>query len=377
MPKHFKIDERLAGYVAATAKAGEDVSVCYRELIGPMDSFHLQRQLDQLHGTLFSKIPSLPDPSTIHHLLVLIRPDLTCTAYVNELNILDKVKVNRSVKLGEPIYARDIANVAEVELNVKIPQDFGIVFVRSLGWKRSLFFDFGPLLPDIGPRTDPINKALAQQSLLLLDIPGAMESPEGYTTRLQHMENGLSQLKQHLTDRNESESVYQELLAEHSWMLGGLYSEIKRHAALDDQRIPDFTAIRCYDDCHDIIEIKQPFLKLFRKKGGFASAFNDAWNQAEDYVSFAVQQRSYLYEEKDLRFENPRCILLLGYQLTPKKLREIRRKEGLGRIISVFTYDHLVETASHVYTLMCTANERTVSATPQEFKANQAKAIDS
>ncbi|MFH1654108.1 MAG: Shedu anti-phage system protein SduA domain-containing protein [Pseudomonadota bacterium] len=377
MPIHFKIDERLAGYAAATAKPGEIVPICYRELIGPLDALHLQQQLDQLQGTLFSKIPSLPDPSIIHHLLVLIRPDLSCTAYVNELNILDKVKVNRSVKRGELIYARDVADVADVDLNVEIPQDFGVVFVRSLGWRRSLFFDFGPLLPDIGPRTNPIEKAFAQQSLLLLGIPSTIESPEGFTTQLQHMENGLSRLKQLLMEQNESESVYQELLEEHPWMLGGLYSEINRHSALDDQRIPDFTAIRCYDHCLDIIEIKQPFLKLFRKKGGYAAAFNDAWNQAESYISFAVQQRSYLYEEKELRFENPRCILLLGYNLTPKKLREIRKKEGLGRIISVFTYDHLVKTASHVYSLMCTANERTVSAIPQEPMANQANAVDS
>lgn len=377
MPIEFKIEERLAGYAAAPGKGGETVPVIYRELIGPLDALHLQQQLDQLHGTLFSKIPSLPDPSTIHHLLVLIRPDLSCIAYINELNIIDKVKVNRPVKRGEPVFAKDIADVAEVDLNVDIPPDFGIVFVRSLGWKRSLFFDFGPLLPDIGPRTTPIEKAFAQQSLLLLGIPGAVESHEGFTTRLQHMENGLSRLKQLLIERNESESIYQELLAEHPWMLGGLYSEINRHSALDDQRIPDFTAIRCYDHCLDIIEIKQPFLKLFRKKGGYAAAFNDAWNQAESYISFAVQQRSYLYEEKGLRFDNPRCILLLGYNLTPKKLREIRKKEGLGRIITVFTYDHLVETASHVYSLMCTANERTVSAIPQGPMANQANAADS
>ena len=308
---------------------------------------------------------------------MLIRPDLSCIAYVNELNIIDKVKVNRSVKQGEPIFAKDIADVAEVNLNVDIPADFGVVFVRSLGWKRALFFDFGPLHPEIGPRTTPIKKIFAKQSLLLLGIPGVDESPEGFTTRLQHMKKGLYRLKQLLENRNESESIYQELLAKHPWMLGGTYSEIQRHRALDDKRIPDFTVIRCYDHCHDIIEIKQPFLKLFRKEGGFAAAFNDAWNQAESYISFAVQQRTYLLEEKELRFDNPRCILVLGYNLTPKQLREIRKKEDLGRIIMVFTYNHLIEIASHVYSLMCTANEQPVSAIHQDLIAIQENAADS
>ena len=92
MPISFKIDERLAGYVTAVAKSGEKAEICYSELIGLVDALHLQQQLDQLQETLFSKIPNLPDPSVINHLLVLISPDLSCTAYVNELNIRNKVK---------------------------------------------------------------------------------------------------------------------------------------------------------------------------------------------------------------------------------------------------------------------------------------------
>jgi hypothetical protein len=142
--------------------------------------------------------------------------------------------------------------------------------------------------------------------------------------------------------------------------LGGLYSQVERHQPFDDRSIPDFTATRCYDQCHDIIELKQPFLKLFRKKATYAATFNDAWNQAERYLAFAIQQRSYLRDEKELRFENPKCMLLLGYGLTEQELREVRKKESLGRTIQVFTYDHLVETATHVVELVKTSHERAI-----------------
>ena len=81
-----------------------------------------------------------------------------------------------------------------------------------------------------------------------------------------------------------------------------------RHQAFDDKAIPDFTALRCYDDCHDIIELKQPFAPLFRASGQFGAMFNDAWNQAEGYVTYTMRNRSYLLQEKKLRFEDPKCL---------------------------------------------------------------------
>ena len=65
MPIKFILDQRVCGYFASTARAAEKVAVCFRELIGPDDAAHLQRQLENLQTSLFSKIPSLPSPSQI------------------------------------------------------------------------------------------------------------------------------------------------------------------------------------------------------------------------------------------------------------------------------------------------------------------------
>ena len=72
-------------------------------------------------------------------------------------------------------------------------------------------------------------------------------------------------------------------------------------------------------------------------------------------MTFVNRQHSYLREEKNLRFENPRCLLVLGYDLTDPQLQKIRAKETLSLSIGVFTYDHLLKTAEHILDLMQSA----------------------
>ena len=331
-----------------------------RELVGPMDALHLVERLEQLQVSVFNKIPGLPPPSMIDHLLVVICQDLSATAYINELAVTAEVKITRSVKAGSPVFVGDIADIASIDLGVEVPLDAGVIVIRSMGWKRSLFFDFGPLGPGYKPRDFSLEQALAQQALLLLGLlplPPLSTGTEDATggTRLDYMTQGLHRLKELLSSKCEVESEYQELLEQHPWMFGGQYKTIERHTKLDDKGIPDFTAVRCSDSFRDIIEFKQPFLQCFRVGGAFASGFNDSWNQAERYLTFVNRQHSYLREEKNLRFENPRCLLVLGYDLTDPQLQKIRAKETLSLSIGVFTYDHLLKTAEHILDLMQSA----------------------
>lgn len=169
MPLEFQLNERVCGISMNSASVGGNVQVLTQELIGPTEP-HLLGRLEELQGAVFAKIPGLPLPSTIDHVLLVIRPDLTGTAYVNELRIQVMVLVNRDVEAGTPVYPRDVTDVSSVDLGVQVPPDNGVILVRSAGWRRSLFFDLGPLLPEHGPRAFPLEKALAQQELLLLGL---------------------------------------------------------------------------------------------------------------------------------------------------------------------------------------------------------------
>ncbi|MEY2490668.1 MAG: hypothetical protein QOC70_2610 [Verrucomicrobiota bacterium] len=113
MPVSFQIQERLVGFAGDIAKKGEHVSVIFRELLGPTDTGLVDR-LDQLHSCLFSKIPGFPDPSLVSQLTIIINPDLSGLAYINELEIRAKVRPNRAVTKGESVFVKDIANIDSV-----------------------------------------------------------------------------------------------------------------------------------------------------------------------------------------------------------------------------------------------------------------------
>jgi hypothetical protein len=145
-----------------------------------------------------------------------------------------------------------------------------------------------------------------------------------------------------LGKRIEDESAYQRFLGQYPWCFGAMYSSISSHLHLDDKTIPDFTGVRLQDGTRDIFEIKSPFLDLFRKDGGFAADFNDSWNQAERYLDFTRRNGDYLQREKGLRFENPRCYLLIGHGLTVDQIKAIRGKERMNPAITVYTYDDVL-----------------------------------
>jgi hypothetical protein len=357
----FKLKALLAGFAVTTADAEQGVWICQRELVGPMET-HLTDRLEKLQDALFSQIPGLPAPSQIDHIVVTIAPDLSATAVINELQPKAMIKANRAIKAGEGIFVRDIADIAVVDIGIDIPADYGVVVVRSFGWKRSLFYDLTPLGPDKPPRGEALESVLAKQMLLLFGLP--IGTPEGGSllTRAEHMAEGVALLERLLNERCEEEGKYQELLEQHPWMLGQTYSKVIRHQAFDDTAIPDFTALRCYDDCHDIVELKQPFLTLFKESGQFAAGFNDAWNQAEGYVTYTMRNRGYLLQEKKLRFEDPKCLLICGHILSADDLAKIREKTQLSPAIEVFTYDQILRIARSVLDLVRKAGDKQLPA---------------
>lgn len=357
MPIEFTLSERLAGFVGTSAKKGEQVAVIFRELLGP-DDFHLSGRLDQMHRCLFSKIAGMPQPPRIGDLVIAIDQDLRGRAFVDELELSAKAIAARPLEKGQEIYTKDIKGIESIELGCEIADSEAVVVVRSFFWKRSLFYDFGPLHKESGPRSYDLERAMGQQMTLLLGLPLSDTDIRAGQSRAQAMKNSLDHLGALLDNGCDDEARYQELLASAPWMLGNSYKSLARHQKMDDSNIPDFTALRAYDDCHDVVELKQPFLRLFRANGSFSATFSDAWNQAERYLDFCQRQRTYLLDQKNLRFENPRCILLIGQNLTAEQSDAIRAKESLNRLIAVMSYDQLLRNARHVFDLVYAAEDR-------------------
>ena len=151
----------------------------------------------------------------------------------------------------------------------------------------------------------------------------------------------INQLEQLLKAQNNNESKYQDLFMTNPWAFGAKFKAVQRHTSLDDKNIPDFTGVRVRDSSRDIFEIKPPFTKMFRKNGTPNNSFHEAWSQAERYLDFARLNIDYL-RRKGLRFDNPKCYLILGYNLSKKEIRQIRAKERMNSAIELLTYNDLL-----------------------------------
>jgi hypothetical protein len=166
------------------------------------------------------------------------------------------------------------------------------------------------------------------------------------SNQIDELEKPLIEIKELLNSQNNKESNYHKWLQKYCWIFGFDYKLIESHKNLDDKRIPDFTGIRVYDDFRDIFEIKPPFIPLFQKDGEFTSEFNKAWNQVEEYLNCAIEDKDSL-RRKGLNFDNPKCYLILGYNLSEQQIKKIRTKARVNPAINFRTYDDLIAWAEN------------------------------
>ena len=226
----FQLVNRLAGFAAETIGPNETGQVIVFESLTSLDGALLTCRLEALHSCLFGYIPNLQGPFAIDNLLIVIRHDLSATAYINELQPQALICPRGPITVGQKIFANDILEISSLDLGIPIPQDCGFVLVRSFGWRRSLLYDFGPLgIPPI-IRAYDLEQVLAKQAFKLLTgkfnvesplFPETVESPN-------QMNEGLDRLVALLDAHCEQEAQYQELLESNAWFLYGQYRQILR-----------------------------------------------------------------------------------------------------------------------------------------------------
>lgn len=224
--------------------------------------------------------------------------------------------------------------------------DDGVIFIQGqnrfegmIGLYQSGRVKFGLAARDIRP-----GDSLGPDDLLFIDVDEAAQrvAEKSVPDDMGILDRAIFELDSLLAAGEASESHYQSFLRTYPWVLGAMYESVQSHQSFDDRNIPDFTAVRVRDRARDILEIKSPFLPLFRDDGSFRAEFNEAWNQAERYLDFARMEVDYLYRQKGLRFENPECYLLLGMDLDENQRDALRRKQRMNPAIRVLTYKDLL-----------------------------------
>ena len=148
MPYEILLDHPPAGFAGTSARADELVQVIYREFTSTEDGQHFINRLERGVDPILREIPTSVRPSAVDHMLALIRKDGETTVFLNELEIEGTFRTARPVKKGQDMTKDDIADIVRLDLGVDIPEDAGFIFVFSVGWRKGLFFDYGPIGPN-------------------------------------------------------------------------------------------------------------------------------------------------------------------------------------------------------------------------------------
>jgi hypothetical protein len=144
------LDNVPMGYATTSGRAGDPIEISVRGFVSSEDGDAFIKLLEGFPQELISKAPpgkSIP-PSMVDHLLAIVRGDKTVYVYVNELNIIAHMKPKRTIKKGEKVSTRDIADIERGILkDITIPIDTGVVLLLSQGWRKGLYYDFWPINP--------------------------------------------------------------------------------------------------------------------------------------------------------------------------------------------------------------------------------------
>jgi len=222
----------------------------------------------------------------------------------------------------------------------------GVMFLQSDKRFEGLIglYEDGKVKFAVTQRDAIAGDALGKDDFLFVDyekVPKQLRQITYPSDKIQ-LESALSEIKHLLDNEVSDETEYQKLIEKNPWILGAQYETIEPLKKLNDENIPDFTGVRVRDHARDIIEIKQPFLKLFTNKQSYRSEFLQALDQCERYIDFTRNNNEYLRKEKGLNFDNPKCYLLVGYNLEPVQIRKLRQKERLNPALTILTYNDLL-----------------------------------
>ena len=157
------LGNRQIGYALTSGRSGEHGKVQFREFTSTEDGQHFIQRLEGLPNEILQRLPSRIIPSQVDHMVAICRRDGKADVCVNKLEPRAFVRVARSVEAGEAVTKDDLADVERFDLGVPIPNDAGFLFVFSVGWRKGLFYDFGPIHgPDPQLRQYDVAAVLAQ-----------------------------------------------------------------------------------------------------------------------------------------------------------------------------------------------------------------------
>jgi hypothetical protein len=155
VPFELYFDKPPAGHALEGARGGERARIQTFEFTSTEDGQHFIQRLEGFPDEVLERIAQQGTricPSTVNHMLVIVRRDGRTTAYVNELTLHTMIRPSRPLSAGQSLTKNDIAELDSLDIGVPIPPDAGFIFVFSVRWRKGLIYDFTPLTPNASAR---------------------------------------------------------------------------------------------------------------------------------------------------------------------------------------------------------------------------------
>jgi len=170
MPYEITLNHLPVGYSMNQAKPGEMVKVLVSEFSSTEDGMKFIKHLEGTPRELLRALPASANAREpmVDNMLAIIRRDRTATIYLNELTWIGMIRSKGPVQKGDLVTTDTILDIVTLKPEgVEIPCDAGIVLILSAGWRKGLYFDYGPLVGDSPKDRD-------------YDLPTAFAAYQGY-----------------------------------------------------------------------------------------------------------------------------------------------------------------------------------------------------
>jgi hypothetical protein len=150
MQYNFRLEHPQIGYIARPVHQGDKTELLLTDFLSTSDGEKFIRQLESIYGSLLCRCEgSTPPPSVIDNFLILINRTGETVVHINEVSLDIVVRAKTKVCAGQQLHLDHILNVERLSPDgIEIPQDSGFILMFSTGWRKGLFYDFGPLHGD-------------------------------------------------------------------------------------------------------------------------------------------------------------------------------------------------------------------------------------
>ncbi len=147
MPVDVQLDALWAGFCRDGARDGQEVTVTTEEFSSSEDGEAFFGRLEHGPDLILNMLPIglWINRSQIDHLLIVFHRDKRATVYRDELRLGLTIRSRGKISAGQGVDKDHIADIQSLDPGVGIPNDAGLMFLFSVGWRKGFYFDFRPL----------------------------------------------------------------------------------------------------------------------------------------------------------------------------------------------------------------------------------------